>query len=274
METLINFFSNIPSSYRSALLIGGMSLFWIWESAVPLFRFSYNRWQHAALNIFFTFTTIVINFGFAVLLVWASDWAVANKFGFLYFIEMPSWVFALVGLFALDLVGAYLIHFLEHKIRLMWRFHLIHHTDQQVDVTTANRHHPVESVFRAVFTILAVVISGSPMWLVMLYQSLSVAFSQFNHANIEIPEKLDKIVSWLIVSPNMHKVHHHYLLPLTDTNYGNIFSIWDRIFGTFAYEDPKKLVYGIDTHFSESESEQVAKLLKIPFESYKKPTQN
>src|ERR1700754_4823434 len=130
----------------------------------------------------------------------------------------------------------------------MWKFHIIHHSDTWVDTTTANRHHPVESLFRAVFTLLAVVVTGCTMWLFFLYQFLSVLFAQFNHANISLPKWLDDILSWVIVSPNMHKVHHHYVQPLTDTNYGNIFSIWDRLFGTYVkINDTTSLHYGIDT---------------------------
>jgi sterol desaturase/sphingolipid hydroxylase (fatty acid hydroxylase superfamily) len=172
----------------------------------------------------------------------------------------------------MDLVSSWFIHWLEHQVKWMWKFHIIHHTDTQVDTSTANRHHPGESVFRAVFTFLAVLITGAPIWLVYLYQFLSVLFSQFNHANIALPDWLDNMMSWIIVSPNMHKVHHHYVQPLTDTNYGNIFSIWDRIFGTFVHvEDVKKLRYGIDTHLKEEDNCGVEKLMKIPFEVYRPP---
>jgi sterol desaturase/sphingolipid hydroxylase (fatty acid hydroxylase superfamily) len=147
----------------------------------------------------------------------------------------------------------------------MWRFHLIHHTDTWIDTTSANRHHPGESVIRFLFTTLGVVAIGSPMWLVFLYQSLSVVFSQFNHANISLPEKADKLLSWVIVSPDMHKVHHHYMLPYTDSNYGNIFSIWDRIFGTFRILNKKDIVYGVDTHMMPDVHNNLRNLLKIPF---------
>ncbi len=134
----------------------------------------------------------------------------------------------------LDLIGAYAIHFIEHKIKWMWRFHIVHHADMHVDTTTANRHHPGESVFRAVFTTLAVFISGgAPIWLVMLYQSLSAVLSQFNHANIQLPEGVDKILRVFILTPTMHLVHHHYMRPETDSNFGNIFSIWDKMFKTY-----------------------------------------
>jgi len=272
MDSMIDFFNNIPSAYRAGILIGGLMFFWVVEGVLPLFPTNYRRVRHAGLNLFFTATTLIINVAFASLILVSSDWAVAHHFGLLYLVEMPTWAFAVVGMLVLDLVGAYFIHWLEHKTRWMWRFHLIHHTDTHVDTTTANRHHPGESVFRAVFTIMAVVITGAPMWLVMMYQSASALLSQFNHANITLPKTIDNLMSWLIVSPNMHKVHHHYVLPLTDTNYGNIFSVWDRLFGTFAYvEDTKSLVYGVDTHFKPTEHSDMGSLLKIPFQNYRTP---
>jgi len=269
MKDIIIFFETIPSSWRAAFLIGGLALFWSLESIVPLLKFSYHKWKHAGINIFFTLTTVLINLAFASLLYLSSHWAVNHSFGIVQWLQLPLWAEAILGLLLLDLIGAYLIHYLEHRVRWMWRFHIIHHSDPYVDTTTANRHHPVESVFRAIFTTLAVLIAGAPMWLVMLYQSLSVLFSQFNHANIRLPEKVDKWLSYLIVSPNMHKVHHHYRLPLTDTNYGNIFSIWDRLFGTYAFCPPQKLHYGIDTHPKEEEHSRILRLLSIPFEAYR-----
>jgi len=105
----------------------------------------------------------------------------------------------------------------------------------------------------------------------MLYQSLSVLFAHLTHANISLPQNLDRIISYLFVTPNMHKVHHHYKQPLTDSNYGNIFSIWDRIFGTYTFvNDSKSLVYGIDTHINDSKIDSFTNLLLIPFKKLKK----
>ncbi|MCR9064594.1 MAG: sterol desaturase family protein [Cytophagales bacterium] len=273
MENIINYFSTIPSSHRSLILVGGITFFWLIESAVPLIKFSYNKWQHAAINIFFTLTTIVINFALAFILLKTADWTVSNGFGILQWLpEMPLWLYMIVGLMLLDLIGAYFVHWAEHKVKWMWRFHLIHHTDTWVDTTSANRHHPGESVFRFIFTTAGVLIVGTPMWLVFMYQSISVLLSQFNHANITLPKALDKAISLLIISPDMHKVHHHYTQPYTDSNYGNIFSIWDRLFGTFMTLDREKLVYGIDTHMKAEENNKLGNLLKIPFQEYRAPT--
>jgi sterol desaturase/sphingolipid hydroxylase (fatty acid hydroxylase superfamily) len=274
MDSIIHYFDTIPSAHRSAILIGGLMFFAMAESVFPLVNMQYNKVKHAGINLFFTFTTILINFSLAFMLLRTSDWAVTNKFGLLQWVALPSWAFALVGLMLLDLVGAYFIHWLEHRVKWMWRFHLIHHTDTHIDTTSANRHHPGESVFRFVFTTIAVLLCGAPMWLVMMYQATSLVTSQFIHANISLPKPIDKALSWVLVSPDMHKVHHHYALPLTDTNFGNIFSIWDRLFGTFAYvPDATQLVYGIDTHPKPEENAALGNLLKIPFQGYRAPVE-
>lgn len=271
MESIVEYFKNIPSSHRSAILVGGIAFFWMLESAIPLVRFSYKKWRHAGINIFFTLTTIVINFTLAFLLLKTADWTVANNFGILQWLpEMPLWAYTIIGLLLLDLIGAYFVHWSEHKVKWMWRFHLIHHSDTTIDTTSANRHHPGESVFRFVFTTAGVLIVGTPMWLVFMYQSMSVLLSQFNHANIVLPKKLDNFLSWFIISPDMHKVHHHYVMPYTDSNYGNIFSFWDRLFGTFRTLSRDKIIYGVDTHMDPKENDRLGNLLKIPFQPYRK----
>lgn len=267
MNEIIAYFSTIPSAHRSLILVSGITIFWLIENAFPLFNFEYKKWQHASINIFLTLTTIVVNFSLAFILLQSADWAFANQFGILQWLpQMSLWLYALLGLLLLDLIGAYLVHLVEHKIKFLWRFHLIHHTDVWIDTTSANRHHPGESVIRFAFTTLGVLIVGSPMWLVFLYQTLSVIATQFNHANIAIPKKWDTVLSYFIVSPDMHKVHHHYKLPYTDSNYGNIFSVWDRLFGTFKTLSKEDIIYGVDTHMEVEEHNQLRNLLKIPFQ--------
>ena len=275
MDAVIAYFSTIPSLHRGLILAGGIAFFWLLESVAPLFSFDYKKWNHAGINIFFTLTTIIVNFVMAFILLMAAEWVTKKQFGILQWLPaMKIWVFTLIGLLLMDLIGAYLAHWAQHKTRWMWRFHLIHHTDTWIDTTTANRHHPGESVIRFVFTTLAVLVVGAPMWLVFLYQSLSVVFSQFNHANISLPKNIDRILSYMIVSPDMHKVHHHYVLPYTDSNYGNIFSVWDRLFGTFSILGRDKIIYGVDTHHKPEEHNNLKNLLKIPFQNYRAANEN
>ena len=272
METIIHYFENIPSLHRSLILVGGITFFWVLEGVVPLYRGSYAKWKHALPNFFFTATTIVVNFGLAFLLLRTADWVQANNFGLINLIDLPLWLYVLLGVMLLDFIGAYMAHWVEHKVKPLWMVHLVHHSDHHVDTTTANRHHPLESVVRFVFTLLGVVIAGAPIGVIMLYQSLSVVTSQLNHANIQLPKRWDLWLSYVIVSPNMHKVHHHYVLPYTDANYGNIFSIWDRMFGTYMYLAPEKIKYGVDVFPDEEENDSIKGLLRQPFQPYRKPT--
>ena len=273
MNEIIIYFEKIPSLHRSLLLVGGISFFWFLEGLFPLFEFNYKKWRHALPNFFFTMTTILINLSMAFLLLRTSDWSVKNNFGLLQWItDLPLWAEVILGVILLDFVGAYLPHYTEHKIKPLWMIHLVHHSDPNVDTTTANRHHPLESIVRFFFTLLGVFALGTSIGIIMLYQALSVVSTQFNHANIKLPKKVDQWISYFLVSPDMHKIHHHYRLPYTDTNYGNIFSIWDRLLGTFSYYDREKIIYGVDVLPDEKKNTRIISLLKQPFEKYQRPT--
>ena len=273
MYELINYFENIPTIHRSILIVGGITIFWFLEGLFPLVRFNYKKWQHAIPNFFFTLTTIVINLSMAFLLLKTSDWTIHNDFGLLQWIPgLTLWGEIILGVLLLDFVGAYLPHYTEHRIKPLWMIHLVHHSDPNVDTTTANRHHPLESIIRFSFTLLGVFITGTSIGIVMFYQALSLLSTQFNHANIRLPKKLDQWISYIIVSPDMHKIHHHYRLPYTDTNFGNIFSIWDRMFGTFSNYEREKIIYGVDVFPDEKKNSEIKSLLKQPFEKYRRPT--
>lgn len=266
MDALVEYFADVPPVHRALILAGGLAVFWLAESATPLFRFDYRKWAHARVNLAFTLTTVIVNVALAFVLLAAADWVTAERIGLLFLLPpMPLVVQILVGLLVLDLVSSWLAHWVQHQTAWLWRLHLVHHSDTHIDTTSANRHHPGESVARVAFTVLAVVVAGAPIWLVFFYQSLSVVLSQFNHANISLPAWLDRAISWIIVSPDMHKVHHHYVRPYTDSNYGNIFSLWDRAFGTFRTLERAQLVYGIDTHMAPEEHATVRALMTMPW---------
>ena len=266
MNDIIYFFENINSFQRSLLLIGGITFFWSIESIIPLFNFDYKKIRHAIPNFFFTLTTILVNFSLAFLLLNTADWVTENNFGILnWIVGIPLILHIFLGVLFLDLIGAFLPHLVQHKVGFLWKIHLVHHSDHNVDTTTANRHHPLESVIRFLFTLLGVFLIGTSIGVVFLYQSLSLILSQFNHANIKLPKNFDKLLSYFIVSPNMHKVHHHYVMPYTDSNYGNIFSFWDRIFGTHKHLDTSKIVYGVDTSFNKEKNQMIDQLLYKPF---------
>jgi sterol desaturase/sphingolipid hydroxylase (fatty acid hydroxylase superfamily) len=269
IENITSYFSTMPTLHRTSLLIGGLAFFFILENTFPLFKKKYNKWQHTGVNLFFTLTTVLVNFLLAFLLIASCSWVTENEFGMINWLSLGIVPAILIGIPLMDFVGAYLVHYIEHKIPWMWQFHLIHHTDQNVDTTTGNRHHPGESIFRFGFTVLAIFITGTPIWMIFLYQSLSLVATQFTHTNLNYPAFIDKTIGWIFVTPRMHRVHHHYRMPYSDSNYGNIFSIWDRLLGTYIEVDNSKLIYGVDTHMEHSENKNIWSMLKIPFLPYR-----
>ena len=254
---------------RMIFLVGGLLLFWILEGAIPLIQLRYkkNKFRHAGINLFFTVIHLIIHTVLAILIVMLSDWCRDQSFGIVYWTHANTSILLtiIIGALALDF-SSWLVHWIMHKVRPLWGFHLIHHTDNTVDVTTGLRHHPGDSILRGIFFILLIFISGAPMYAVMIYQTLLVLATAFTHANISLPKPVDKIISYILVSPNMHKVHHHWKQPYTDSNYGGVFSIWDRLFGTYKTLDPKEIRYGLDRHYPNEKDEDLVALLKKPFQ--------
>ncbi len=265
MEKFLLFFENMPTWHRAAWIIVCMTAFWLLEGNYPLFRFEYKKWKHALTNLFFLLTTLLINVLFALATVGVFAWTKEYHIGFLYFADMPLWLGLLLSIMVFELIGQYLSHYLLHKYKWMWKFHMVHHSDTHVDVTTGTRHHPGDFLIRELFALVAVIVTGAPIGYYFLYRFCNIFFTYFTHSNIYLPEWLDRPLSWIFVTPNMHKFHHHFQRPWTDTNFGNVFSFWDRLFGTFVYDDPKKIKYGLDV-LEGRDDENVIDQLKLPFD--------
>lgn len=273
MEELINYFSDLEKRplERAGFFVAGMVLLWIIENIVPLVQAHYkkSKGQHAATNVAFTAIHFVIHTFMAAGIVLIADWTRAHQFGLVHWGNFGTLGIILISCLTLDFFAGWLCHFVEHQIPLFWRFHIIHHADTNVDVTTGLRHHPLESIWRGVFFYMGILVSGAPMYAVLLFQTALVFITGFTHANISLPAWLDRSLSWILVSPNMHKVHHHWKQPYTDSNYGAVFSIWDRILGTFMKLDPSQLRYGLDRYYPAEKDESFIALMKRPFQKLK-----
>jgi sterol desaturase/sphingolipid hydroxylase (fatty acid hydroxylase superfamily) len=249
---------------RVLLLIVSCAVLWSAESLVPIYVFERPRLRRALPNVGLAVLLVLTNLVLSFATAQVSSFTTGRQIGLLFLSPMPSWLMALLGIVALDLF-AYFAHVLLHKSWLGWQFHRVHHSDREVNVTTAFRQHPGETVWRILWQVLAVGIFGIPVWVVIIYLMVSTLNAQLEHTNIRLSERWDRLARSLFVTPNMHKVHHSREQYQTDTNYSNIFSVWDRVFGTHTpATDFGALRYGLDG-LDDQRKQTLPALLKLPF---------
>ncbi|MBM9501476.1 sterol desaturase family protein [Leptospira sp. 201903071] len=274
METDLLFFAELTSAQRSLFLIAGFVLAWSLELIFGLHKSLRNKLDHTRVNLIFWLTTLLINLILAGLIVTIGSFSISRGYGILQIFGIQGWSAVVLSILFLDFFAVYLTHFLEHKIPFLWRFHVVHHSDVSVDVSTALRHHPGETLLRAFMTALGVGILGVPIEILIFYQTLSGLFAQLTHIDIRLPKRLERVLSSVLITPGVHKIHHHFQQPYSDRNYGNIFSFWDRLFGTFSIQEIPEVVYGIDIlRNSETREKSIVNLMKLPFD-YENEVQN
>ncbi|HEY8595078.1 MAG TPA: sterol desaturase family protein [Devosiaceae bacterium] len=178
----------------------------------------------------------------------------------------PGWIEGIIAFILLDLV-IWTQHLVTHKVPLLWRFHRVHHTDEDLDASSAVRFHPVEIVFSVFVKSAAVVLLGAPVLAVVLFEAAVNGSAMFNHANLRLPESVDRFVRRLIVTPDMHRVHHSTEMAETNSNYGFALSVWDRLFRTYVAQ-PEKGHDGMTLGLSDWQDDAPTRLgwsLALPF---------
>ncbi|GJM30430.1 MAG: hypothetical protein DHS20C17_30650 [Cyclobacteriaceae bacterium] len=265
MDQLFYILESMPAWHKLLWVLGCLSLNWALEYLIPLVTLRYQKWKHAGVNLVFLATSFIINLIFAFFTVRIINWIGQVEIGLLHLFDLPDWLELIIAVMILDLVSQYWVHYLMHRYKWMWKFHLIHHSDTKVDATRGTRLHPGDYFFRETAALLAIVLAGVPFAYYILYRMVTIFFTYFTHANISLAHWLDRALSLVFVSPNMHKFHHHFERPWTNTNYGNIFSLWDRLFGTLVYDDPEKIKYGLDV-LEDSTDEDLGYQFRIPFD--------
>ena len=266
MEDFLLFFETMPTWQKLAWVVACLSLAWLVEAIVPLVHHDYKKLRHDAVNLVFLSFSMLINVIVGIVTVAVFLWISESRIGVLNMIDLPVWAELLIAVMALDLVAQYTVHYLLHRVKWMWKMHMVHHSDTKVDATTGTRHHPGDYLLREVFAIATVIVFGIPVSYYVFYRIITIFFAYFTHANFSLPLWMDRAMSWIIITPNMHKFHHHYERPWTDTNFGNIFSFWDRMFGTLVYDDPKKVRYGLDV-LEDNLDENIGYQLQIPVDN-------
>jgi sterol desaturase/sphingolipid hydroxylase (fatty acid hydroxylase superfamily) len=226
----------------------------------------YKKWNHAFVNAKFVVTGIIPQFLMGFFFVKTMQWTGGHHFGLLYHLPYMKHPLALfTASFILLDFGEYIYHVIMHKIKMLWLFHAVHHSDNIVDVSTTLREHPGENLIRNFFTLLWIFFSGTLFWVLLLRQLIQIVSNILVHMNCRLPKKIDAVVGVIFVTPNIHQVHHHYQQPYTNCNYGDVLSVWDRLFGTFnrlPYED---IVFGVDGYMDKEVNSQYFSLMKLPF---------
>ncbi len=218
---------------RPGTAIGAFILFALLETALPDRRRGLTRrarWPGAGVLVLAS--AVAARLALPVGLASVAVWAKVHQTGVLHHVVWPGWLDVVVALLALDL-AVWAQHAATHKIPILWRLHRVHHTDPDVDVSTAFRFHPLEIVVSLVWKLTVIVALGAPPEAVFLFEIILNASAQFNHANMKLPSRLDHWLRLVIVTPAMHRVHHSMERTESDTNYGFCLSIWDRLFGTY-----------------------------------------
>jgi sterol desaturase/sphingolipid hydroxylase (fatty acid hydroxylase superfamily) len=254
------------------VILAVMAVVALIETAIPLqARRRANR-THLGPNLALTGMTFATNIVFNAALVMLLAWLQSKRFGLLsmFTLRPPVAVAVAVVVVGLDF-SFYAAHVAMHKVPLFWRFHRVHHSDPAVDVTTTIRQHPGEGVIRYAFLAAFAFALGASPGAFGVYRAWSALNGLLEHANIRLPLWLDRALSLVTTWPNMHKVHHSRRAQETDTNYGNIFSLFDRLFGTFTPSDRGvHIAYGLDG-FDDPATQTTTGLLALPFRDVTAP---
>ncbi len=211
-------------------------LIFLLESLLPARREQRKTWSHTTVNLLMAGLSFVITILFIVLTVKAMNWAAANQWGLLNIFDVPLGWRIVIAVVFFDL-WMYLWHRANHRIFFLWRFHRMHHTDLAMDSTTALRFHPAEIIFSTLCNIAVFVILGLHWQDYVIYKMIYFPVILFHHSNLRINDRCDSILKSLIVTPNMHRVHHSIKYNETNSNYGTIFSFWDRLIKSFRHRD-------------------------------------
>lgn len=215
--------------------------------------------------------SLVLRALFPVLAVGVAIWAESKSYGLFAYLNWPYWLEVILTVIALDF-AIYWQHVAAHKIPVFWLVHRVHHADRDLDASSGLRFHPIEIVLSMLFKFLVIILLGAPALGVFLFEILLNGCAMFNHANLKIPAAADRALRWVIVTPDMHRVHHSILRREADTNYGFNLSIWDRMFRSYT-EQPEGGHDGMTLGLSDQQTEKPSRLswcLIFPFQR-KKP---
>ncbi|MEQ9490347.1 MAG: sterol desaturase family protein [Alphaproteobacteria bacterium] len=251
---------------RLAIFAGTFALMIVWEMALPRKVRSLSRWARWPSNIgIVVLNTVVLRVIMPTTAVGFALIAEANGWGLFNLVAVPQIVAILVSILLLDL-AIYTQHVVFHAVPFLWRLHRMHHADQDIDVTTGSRFHPIEILISMGIKLAVISILGAPAVAVLIFETVLNAAAIFNHANVRLSPKLDSVLRLLIVTPDMHRVHHSIHRQETNSNFGFNLPWWDRIFATYTaqpMDGHDDMVIGIE-HFRTVRDQRLDRMIVQP----------
>jgi len=253
---------------RVAAFFGIFALMAIWEAAAPRRARLYPRRVRWVANLgLVVLDSVVLRLAFPMAAVAFAMLAAERGWGLLNAFALPGWAALLLAVVALDL-AIYLQHVMFHAVPALWRLHRVHHADPDFDVTTGARFHPIEIVLSMLIKFAVIAVLGAPAAAVLVFEVLLNATSMFNHANLRLPAGVDRILRLLLVTPDMHRVHHSMEVAEANSNFGFNLPWWDRLFGTYraaARLPQERMAIGVQGLSGDERCVRLPGLLALPF---------
>ncbi len=253
------------SIIRFSLSAGGLVFFLGLELVIPYRSSTVSKTKRWVTNITLTiFNTLILNALYSFMIIATLSYATANRTGVLYLHDLPYWVRVTATILFMDFM-LYIWHLLNHEMPLLWRFHRVHHSDLNMDVSTATRFHIGELFISLILKTSFIFFLGADILSLVIFESVLLLTAQFQHSSLKVPVWFETIYWFLFVPPSMHRIHHSVIIKERNTNYGTIFSIWDRIFGTLlARINQKRICIGVGA-YPKPENLKLHRLLIMPF---------
>ena len=263
-----NFIATYETTIRLGAFFGIFSVMALWELLAPrrvLTQSKSARWMNNIALVIVN--TVVVRIVFPTAAIGVAAYATEQQWGLFNQINSPAWLAVIVSVVLLDGL-IYMQHVMFHAVPAFWRLHRVHHADMDFDVTTGARFHTIEIVLSMLIKFAAILLLGPPLAAVVIFEVLLNATSMFNHSNVRLPLGLDRLLRILIVTPDMHRVHHSHYAHETNSNFGFSLSLWDRLFGTYRAQPDdghENMVIGIDTFRDSKQCIPLYRLLLMPF---------
>ncbi|MEK7322725.1 MAG: sterol desaturase family protein [Pseudomonadota bacterium] len=256
------------ATVRLGIFLGVLAAMACWEWAAPRRRLTLPKPGRWAGNLgLVILDTIVLRLLFPAAALGMAAFAARQGWGVFNYFAAPSWLAIVICVVVLDF-AIYLQHVMFHAVPLLWRLHRVHHADLDFDVTTGLRFHPFEIVLSTLIKFAVIAVLGPPLIAVMIFEVLLNAGAMFTHGNVRLPLGLDRLLRALVVTPDMHRVHHSVEEQETNSNFGFNLSLWDRLFGTYRAQPAaghQAMTIGIRTFRDPRLCARLPGMLRIPF---------